>query len=431
MSESNNSTDWVRRDVNSIARKYRFPNLVVHQTDGLYIIDIDGNKYLDFTSGGQTSNLGHSPQKVLEAVKNQIDLTGLASFGWVPNDTRIRLAEKLKLISPSYFKNSKIGFCNTGSEATELTLNLVKQYTKRELVMCSFGCFHGQTSLGALSLNTSPHGRKYGVPNVSGTYYIPYPYCYRCLFNETYPNCQFSCLDFVRYQFETKAIPPDKVAAIFLEPIQVHGGVIALPDGYLKGLRELCNEYGILIAIDEVTTGFGRTGKMFAIEHWDVEVDLLYLAKPIAAGLTLGAIISSDEIMKNFRGGGTFSGNPIAAAASIANIESIEESDLLDKVAKNGAYFKSCLEDLAGEIPTIGDIRGKGYLLGIELVKDKENKKPNPVLTEEVIQKAVKNGLLVFPAGVYQNVVRICPPLITETDVIDRVLSIFENIIHK
>lgn len=419
----------LKRSRTACIRNYRFPNLIIKEAKGIYLTDTTGKKYLDFTSGGQTSNLGHSPQSVIESVKKQLDLTGLASFGWLPSEIRIQLAEKLKQIAPSYLKNSKVGFCNTGSEATEMTLSLVKQYTHREVVLCSFGCFHGQTSLGALSLNTSPHGRKYGFPNAPGVFFIPYPYCYRCLFNDNYPDCNFKCIDFVRYQFETKVIPPERVAAIFLEPIQVHGGVISLPDGYLEELRKISHEYGILLAIDEVTTGFGRTGKMFAVQKWKTEVDIIYMAKPIAAGLALGAIIANQDIMSNFRGGGTFSGNPVAAAASLANIETIENDNLLEKVKSLGSYFKSRLMDIAETTSTIGDIRGEGFLLGIELIKDKDDKIPNPQLTDSIIQEAAKKRLLLFPAGVYNNVLRICPPLITSKAIIEDSLSILQNII--
>jgi 4-aminobutyrate aminotransferase/(S)-3-amino-2-methylpropionate transaminase len=430
MNSPKKTSEWAKRDNESISRKYRFPNLVVHSCEDLYIIDVEGNRYLDFTSGGQTSNLGHSPKHVIDAVKKQIDLTGLASFGWLPSEMRIRLAEKLRSIAPLSLRDSRVGFCNTGSEATELVLSLVRRYTKRNIVLCSFGCFHGQTSMGALSLNTSPHGRRYGVPNTPGIFFFPFPYCYRCLFNSNYPSCKFKCIEFLRYQFETKVIPPEEVAAIFMEPIQVHGGVIPVPEGYMQELRKLSQEYDILLVIDEVTTGFGRTGKMFGIENWNVEIDLIYMAKPIASGLNLAAIMGNKEIMNNFRGGGTFSGNPVAAAAGLANIETIESEKLLEKVTSLGKYFKSCLTDIAKKTSIVGDVRGEGFLLGLEIVKDKESKKPNPVETNRIISTLAIEGLLVFPAGVYDNVVRICPPLITPRDIIERSVTMLDKILQ-
>lgn len=431
MNKDRTKEDWITRGRDVIARKYRFPTLTITKSDPLYLIDIEGKKYLDFTSGGQTANLGHKPQKVLGAVQHQLEMTGLSSLGWLPNDTRVRLAEKLMSIAPRCLRGGKVGFCNTGSEATELSFRLAKQYTGRDIVLCSFGCFHGQTSQAALSLNTSPHGRKYGLPLVSGVFYVPFPYCYRCLFGAEYPDCELACLDFVRYQFDTNVIPPEQVAAFFLEPIQVHGGVIALPPLYAEEVSRLCKEYGIILAVDEVTTGFGRTGHMFSIEKWGCEIDLLYMAKPMAAGLNMGAIISNEEIMDYFRGGGTFSGNPVAAAASLANIETIEEEKLLENCRSVGGYFKSELHERFGDHERVGDIRGEGLLLGIELVTDRASKKPDCDLTQHVIRRSMQEGLLIFPAGVFQNVIRICPPLNISRKEVDTAVEILQGVIEE
>jgi len=421
---SNENEHWVKRNANVCAKSYRFPSLVVAEAEGIYLRDVQGRKYLDFTSGGQTSNIGHRPSEVISAVKEQMDKTGLASLGWMLNESRITLGEKLTKLMFGALRKGKVGFCNTGSDATELSMRLAKQHSRKSLILCSFGCFHGQPSLGSLALNTTPHGRSYGVESVPGIMYMPYPYCYRCLFDREYPGCHFECLDFIRYQIETRVIPAEEVAAFFLEPVQVHGGVIPLPDGYLAALQKICKSEEILLVIDEVTTGFGRTGKMFAIEHWNVEADILYLAKPIASGLSLGAVISNSEIMSLFRGGGTFSGNPIACAASLATIRTIIERNLLDNAERVGAYLIKRLSELSETHSIIGDVRGLGLLVGVELVEDK--KQPAKRITNEIIHRMAKAGLLIFPAGVYQNVLRLCPPLICTEEDIERAIEIMK-----
>ncbi len=421
---SDDRESWVKRNNLSLAKNYRFPFLMVKEADGVFLRNEDGKEYLDFTSGGQTSNLGHKHPAILSAVKNQLERTGLASLGWVLNDIRIELAEELKKIVPGQSRG-KVGYCNTGSDATELSWRLAQDYTKKPMVICHFGCYHGQPSMGALALNTSPHGRKYGVPQIPGIFYVPFPYCYRCLFKQVYPECNFTCLDFVEYQFETKVIPDEKVAAFFFEPVQVHGGVIPLPDGYLQKLARICQSRGILLVADEVTTGFGRTGEMFGIEHWDANIDIVYFAKSIASGMSLGAIIANEEIMSHFHGGGTFSGNPVACAASLANIRTIKEQDLLKHSREMGIYLRKLLAEISPSNCTIGDIRGLGLLTGVELVHS--DNQPAKEETKMIIDRAAQEGLLMFPAGVHQNILRLCPPLIIQKGDIDRAIGIIEH----
>jgi 4-aminobutyrate aminotransferase len=426
---SNPDNSFIRRDSESLERNYRFPFLVVKEADGVYLKDERDKMYLDFTSGGQTANLGHKHPVILEAVKAQMNRTGLAALGWALNDKRVELAEKLIEIVPRTNSAMRVGFCNTGSDATELSLRLAQQYAGKSMVICQFGCYHGQPSMAALAMNTSPHGRRYGVPQIPGIFYVPYPYCYRCLFAQKYPECEFACLQFIEYQFETKVIPEKKVAAFFFEPVQVHGGVIPLPDGYLSRLSEICRSREILLVADEVTTGFGRTGKMFGIEHWDASVDIVYMAKSIASGLSIGAIVANKEIMSNFRGGGTFSGNPLACAASLASIRSIVEQDLLHNCRKMGIHLRKRLEEIAASDSRIGDIRGLGLLIGIELVQ--KNSEPARTLTKAIIDLAAKSGLLMFPAGVYENVIRLCPPLIAQEEHIDKSTEILAKAFNE
>jgi 4-aminobutyrate aminotransferase len=416
---------WITRSNATLEKMHRFPFLLIQDAIGINIIDATGKSYLDFTSGGQTSNLGHQHPIIMSAVRAQLEHTGLASFGWALNTVRIQFAEELKRITPGEQSEKMVGFCNTGSDATELSLRLATEYTSKPMVICHFGCYHGQPSMGALALNTSPHGRKYGVPQVPGVFYIPYPYCFRCLFKQSFPDCDFTCLDFFEYQIKTRVIPEEKVAAFFFEPVQVHGGVIILPDGYLARLADICQSSGILLIADEVTTGFGRTGKMFGIEHWNVKVDMIYMAKSIASGLSIGAIVANKDIMTSFKGGGTFSGNPVACAAGLASIRIIEEIGFLEQSVKSGNYLRKRLSELSPSHCSIGEIRGSGLLTGVELVL--QNDVPATKETGLIIEKAAKGGLLMFPAGVYQNVLRLCPPLITQFEDIDLAVSIIEQ----
>ncbi|MHA1977788.1 MAG: aspartate aminotransferase family protein [Candidatus Hodarchaeales archaeon] len=420
---------WIKRDKEVYAKSYRFPSLVITKSEGINLTDIDGKSYLDFTSGGHTCNLGHKPEAVISAVLQQIDQTGLSSIGWTLNPTRIKFAEKLLEVAPGSLSKGRIGLCNTGSDATELVLRLARQYTKKPLALCFFGCFHGQTTLGSLALNTSPHGRKYGVPSIPDIMYVPFPYCYRCPFGKEKSSCNFECIDFIEFQFETRVIPPEYVGVLFIELIQVHGGVIPLPEGYLERLTTLCKQEGILIAVDEVTTGFGRTGRIFALEYWDVDVDILYMAKSIASGLSLGAIIATQEIMENFVGGGTYSGNPVACAASHATISSIQDNGILKNVQKMGEYLEMKLRELSTTHSIIGDVRGRGLLYGVELVE--RGKQPARDQTRNIIDEMVTKGLLMFPAGVYQNVLRLCPPLIIQKEDIDKSIEILQDVLPK
>jgi 4-aminobutyrate aminotransferase len=414
---------WINRDSNSIARRYRFPSLMIKKAAGIYLVDVNNKRYLDFTSGGQTANLGHSHPFIISAVESQLEKTGVAPLGWILNDVRIQLAETLKKVAPG--RDRRVGFCNTGSDATELAWRIAAEHTSRPMAICHFGCYHGQTSMGALAMNTSPDGRNYGVPQVSGVFYTPYPYCFRCLFKLNSSECGFACLDFFEYQLNTRVIPEERVCAFFFEPIQVHGGVIPLPDGYLRRLADLCHSRGILLVADEVTTGFGRTGRMFGVEHWNVDVDIIYMAKSMASGLSLGAVLAERDIMSSFRGGGTFSGNPVACAASLASISVIQEKKLLEHSTKSGEYLKKRLAELTPVNCSIGEIRGKGLLLGIELILG--DGLPAKEETRRIIETSAKEGLLMFPAGAYQNVIRLCPPLTIEMEEIDDAITIIER----
>lgn len=421
--------DWIRMNRNR-ARILRFPNLVLSECRGLHVKDILGKTYMDFTSGAHTCNVGHNHPEIASTIIKQMEKTGSAPMNWVVNPTCIKLAQKIKQIAPSSLKSGKVGFCNTGSDATEISMRLAQIYTKKPWILSFYGCSHGQTSMAASSLNTSPR-RRHGFPIVAGIAYVPFPYCYRCLWGKIPEECDLQCFELLKYKLDTNVIPSAKIAAFFIEPIQLHGGITVPPKRYIQELKELCEKYGILLVSDEVATGFGRTGKMFGIENYNISPDIMYMAKSIAAGLPLGAVIANEDIMTEFIGGGTFSGSSISCAAALANIHIIQKEKLLENAAKSGSYIKEKLHEMSNQHKIIGDVRGKGLLLGVELVKDRIRKTPAREETRSFVRKAEQRGLLLFPAGVYENVLRVYPPLSIKKSEIDSAVKIMSEILSE
>ncbi len=418
---------WMEKDETVIKKNYRFPSVVLSNSQGVYVTAVDGTRYVDFTSGGQTCNLGHNHPEIRRAVNEQIELTGFCSHGWMRNATRTKLAEKLLQHLTGKIENPQIGFCISGSDATELVMSLTKERTERHMLLCHFGCYHGSISTDALAMNTSAHTGSY--PQMPGIMYQPFPYCYRCPFGQDPSVCDIACLDFLEYQFETNVIPPEETAAFFIELIQVHGGIIPMPSKYLSRLHKICKREGIQLVVDEVTTGFGRSGNMFAIDYYDIDVNVVYFAKSIANGLPLAAIVANKEIMSGFSGGGTFSGSPISCAAGLASFEILQRKDTLMQAQKVGRYLLERLNEIKTDDPLIGDVRGRGLLIGVEIVEP--DKSPAPARTKKVIDHLLRAGVLVFPAGAYQNVLRLCPPLISTEPIVDVFMKRLEEALKK
>lgn len=385
---------------------------------------MDGNTYLDFTSGAHCCNIGHSSPIVIAAIREQISKSISSYPRFQP--IHVKLAEKLQEIAPGKLRDGMINFCNTGTDATEFSMKIARAYTGRVAFMAYDGSFHGK-SFGALSLTASSSRlRSRYLPLLSEILHVPYPYCYRCVFGCEYPSCKLRCVDYIQRLFET-VIHPENIAAFFVEPIQWHGGVIVPPLDYFERIRDLCTTHGILLVDDEVATGFGRTGKLFGIENWHVEPDILYLGKPIAAGMPLGVVIADKKIMKVSTSGGTFSGHPVSCAAALAHIEIVQKQKLCQRAQRVGQYVIKRLKEMSEVYEIIGDIRGKGLMLGAELIRNHQEKTPASCETSEVVHKAFQKGLLVLPSGLYENVLRISPPLtITEKEV-DGGLNILEN----
>jgi len=319
-------------------------------------------------------------------------------------------------------------FTNSGAEAIEAAMKLARYHTMRHQFIAFFSAFHGRT-LGALSLTGSKIIQKKGFyPLIPGVVHVPYAYCYRCPYNLEYNTCNLHCLKYIEDMLFLKTVDPDDVAAIFVEPIQGEGGYIVPPVEFIKGLRRICNKYGILLVFDEVQSGMGRTGKMFAAEHFNCRPDIVCLAKGIASGMPLGAIIASAEVM-NWEYGShasTFGGNPVSCAAAIATIDLLEKK-LLANVEEVGSHVKKRLDSFIGKYECVGDVRGLGLMIGVEIIKDKKTKEAAPELRNEIIHHCFKNGLLLLGCGL--NTLRICPSLIITKKEADLAIDIIEKAI--
>lgn len=403
--------------------------LVAQKGTGLWVQDPDGNMFLDFTSGIAVCATGHCHPKVVEAIKKQADQLLHMSGTDFYYSRQIDLAKKLADLAPGQGKK-KVYFGNSGAEAVEAAFKLARWYTKRELNIAFFGAFHGRT-MGALSLTASKViQKKHYNPFVPGIMHIPYAYCYRCSYNMIYPECGTECVRWVEENLFRTIMPPEEVAAIFVEPIQGEGGYIVPPPEFHRELFRVAGKYGILYVADEVQAGMGRTGKMFAMEHFGVTPDIMALAKGIASGMPLGAMIANSDIMSWEAGShaSTFGGNPISCSAALATIDLLENG-LIENARVQGDYFMAKLRELQTSVECIGDVRGKGLMIGVELVKDRETKEQAHELRNQVIQKTFRKGLLLLGCG--ESTIRFVPALTVSREEIDVCLSIFEETLRE
>lgn len=404
--------------------------VVVSEAKGATIKDVAGKEYIDCFSGISVVNAGHChPEVVNAAIEQAKKLVHVCSYVYYVPVT-IKLAEKLAEITPP--KLEKTFFGNSGAEAVECAIKLARKFTKKyELIalMCSF---HGRT-LGTLSVTGQAGRRKYDMgPYLSGVSFAPPPYCYRCPFEKSYPDCDLLCARSIRNVIDY--CTSKGVAAFIAEPVMGEGGIIPPPSEYFKLVKEILDENGILFIDDEVQTGFGRTGKLFGIQHYGVEPDIMTLAKGIADGFPLGACIARKDIGDSFEPGdhlSTFGGNPVSAAAALANINVILNERLSEQAEEKGAYIMKRLNEMKDELPLIGDVRGKGLMIGIELVKDKVKKIPAVDETRKIRDLCREKGLLIGSGGVKGCVLRIQPPLVITKEQIDGALNILETAIKE
>jgi 4-aminobutyrate aminotransferase len=419
----------VERDHRYTAPAYgRVYPLVAKQGQGLALEDVDGNLFLDFMAGIAVASTGHSHPRVIQAIDEQarkfLHICG-SDFYYEP---MARLAEKLSELSPGTAPK-KVFFTNSGTEAVEAALKLARYATKRTHVIAFLGAFHGRT-MGALSLTASraAHRARFS-PLVPDIHHIPYGSCQSCAYHLSYGSCGIECVETIEKVLFRRQVPAEEVAAIFVEPIQGEGGYIVPPPEFLPMLQELCRRHGILLVVDEIQSGFGRTGKMFACEHWGIEPDILCVAKGIASGMPLGAMIARSEISTWPRSahGSTFGGNPVACAAALATIEVIEDG-LVKNAADTGGYLKEKLTRLKDSHRSISDVRGLGLMIGVEFA-DRETRAPDPQLRDQVMQRCFEKGLLVLGCG--ENTLRFCPPLIVNRNEVDTAMAIFGGVLQE
>jgi 4-aminobutyrate aminotransferase len=400
--------------------------LAVEKGEGNIITDVDGNAFIDMNAGLAVCSVGHGHPTVKKAIKDQVDKFIHYSYTDFYYDDYIDLGEQLHDLVPGPHKK-KFFYGNSGAESIEAAMKVSRWHTGRQGYLAYIGSFHGRT-LGAVSLTASkPYQRRRFSPLIPGVEHILYPYCYRCPFNLECPSCEYACVDYIDEYLFHKYLPPEEVAMIMAEPIQGEGGYVVPPDGYFKKLKRLLDEHDILFAIDEVQSGVGRTGKWFAIEHFNVVPDIVCIAKGIAAGLPLGVMASRADIQDWTPGShaSTFGGNPVSCAAALAVLDVIKSENLMENARVLGKYLKKRLNEMKDNHPMIGDIRGKGLMVGIELVKNKDTKEYAPKETENVMMRCFQKGVALVNCGV--SVIRLMPPLTITRDLVDASLEVFEK----
>lgn len=394
--------------------------LVFERAQGALVFDKDGRTYLDCFAGIAVTNAGHGNPEIIEAAKAQIDkYVHCCSYVYY-NQPMADLAEKLAQITPGRLK--KTFFTSSGAEAIEGAMRMARTYTGRREFIALEGSFHGRT-YATLSITGNAARKKRAGPYMPGVSFAPAPYCYRCAFSLEPDTCGMRCAEYLEdvIRYHTYG----DVAAFVAEPVLGEGGIIAPPGPYFKKLKEILARHNILLFVDEVQTGFCRTGKMFAIEHYGVEPDILTFAKGVANGFPLGGFIATPEIADTFQPGehlSTFGGSPVSCAAAVANINFLVREKLADEVTKKEKLVKDKLNSLKERYPIIGDVRGKGLMIGVELVRD-DSKTPAVEEAKAVRQKCLEKGLLIGVGGVLANVLRIQPPLVIAEAQLDEALT--------
>jgi 4-aminobutyrate aminotransferase / (S)-3-amino-2-methylpropionate transaminase / 5-aminovalerate transaminase len=395
--------------------------VVVERARGATVTDVDGNTFIDFVGGVGCLNVGHAHPRVTTAVQEQAERFLHTDFSVVPYELYVTLAERLLPLVP-ISGPTKAAFFNAGTEAVENAIKFARSYTKRPAVIAFEGGFHGRTLL-SLSLTSKVHPYKAGLgPFAPEVYRVPFPSDYRGPDSAT-------ALRALERAFDTQ-VPAEQVAAIVIEPVQGEGGFVVCPRDYMAGLRRLCDRHGIVMVADEVQTGVARTGRFFAMEHYGVEPDLITLAKSIAAGLPLSGVVGRAEIMDappDSAIGGTYIGNPVAQAAALAVLDVVEEEGLCERAVSIGERIRSRMIGWESRFDAIGDVRGLGAMLGLELVVDRDTKQPAPELTTAVVEHAAARGLLLLKAGIHGNVIRVLVPLVIADAELDEALDVWEE----
>ncbi len=416
----------VTKDHELIATATKTSPIAAKRAEGAVIEDVDGNTYLDFTSGVAVVNVGHCHPKVVEAVQKQasqlMHFAGTDFYYDVQND----LAEKLTKITPGKFPK-RVFFVNSGAEANECAIKVAKWSTKKARFISFIKGFHGRT-MGALSLTASKvvHRERY-FPMMPGVTHIPYAYCYRCAYRLEYPDCDVWCAKILDEVYFNSIVPPDEVAALFFEPVQGEGGYIVPPKKFVSEIKRIIKKHRIIMVDDEVQAGFGRTGRMFAVEHYKIEPEIFCLAKGMGSGMPIGAAVYDAKYDFGIVGAhsNTYGGNLVACASALATIDVIKKEKLVDRSEKLGRHVNKRLNEMKNRYSLIGDVRGLGLMQAVELVKNRKTKAPAKKEVDEILVKSYKNGLVLLPCG--SSGIRFIPPLVIEEAQLDQGLDIFEK----
>ena len=412
------SLELIERDRDTVAAAiYRYTDIVFQRGEGVYLYDVEGRKYLDFVAGIATMNVGHCHPAVVEAICNQARtlIHGACHVGYM--EPYVDMLEALKVVAPGDLRSGK-------------GIKLARYITNRPMILAFTDSFHGR-AMGALALTASSTLYRQRLAGLlTGVYHTPYPYCYRCpLKHESPEKCGLACLNLVEKALQT-VVPPQDLAGIVVEPIAGEGGYIVPPDGFLQGLREICDRHGALLIADEVQTGLGRTGKMFAVEHWGVEPDVICLAKALGGGLPLGAMLARAELVDAWppaAQGTTFGGNPVACRAGLASLRIIQEEKLMAHAVEVGDYIQSRFREAQQQLPIIGDVRGKGLMVAVELIN--ADGSPASEIIKAIIKEMGASGMAITKCGA--SSLRFAPPLIITQEQAGEGVDIVIEMLHR
>lgn len=400
----------------------------IERAEGALLTDVDGNTFIDLAGGVGCMNVGHSHPRVVRAIVEQAQRFTHTDFSVAPYELYVRLSERLCRIAPGP-RPKKAILLNSGSEAIENAVKIARAVTGRPAVIAFQGAFHGRTYMSlSLTSKVEPYKKNFG-PFMPEVYRVPYPYPYR----SPEPDATRWVMQHLDELFASH-VQADKVAAIVVEPVLGEGGFVVPPPDFFPKLRALADRHGILLVADEVQTGIGRTGRMFAIEHWGVEPDLITVAKSIAVGLPVSAVVGLRDVMDALPEGalgGTYVGNPIACAAALAVLDVMEEQDLLTRAAALGERLLARFRNLQTRSSLIGEVRGLGAMVAMELVRDRATKEPAPRETGDIIRRAMAGGVLILRAGLHSNVIRILTPLVITDEQLDEALAVLEDAVMQ
>lgn len=429
MSNRTNQELMALREENVPRGPFNITPIFVQRAKGAVIEDVEGKEYIDFSGGIGVENVGHCAELVVAAIKEQAEQFIHTCFHVVMYEPYVELAKRLNEVTPGDFPK-KTMFANSGAEAVENSIKIARYATKRPAIIAFQNAFHGRTYMAmTLTSQTNPYKLGFG-PFCPEVYRMPFPYCYRCPFGLEYPACELYCADYLE-EFFISHVAADSVAAIIAEPVQGEGGFVVPPQGYFTKLKSICEKHGILFIMDEIQAGMGRTGNLFASEHFDVIPDIILTGKSLAAGLPLAGVTGRAELMDapHVGGlGGTYGGNPIACQAGLAVLDTLN-AEMLKKAEKLGDTLRERLLDLQSKYEIIGDVRGLGPMIGMELVKDRKSKEPAGDEARDLVERCYEKGLIILRCGPHHNVIRFLMPLIISDDQVERGFTILDGVL--